>query len=575
MTIAEKRKDGTGLFRSLVQNSPDALVVVGEDLVIRYASPSAERLLGYRTDELANASVSDFLDLPALKGRRNLPDKRRDPLVEVDNPIKFEAPHADGTPRHFEATSADLLDDPYVRGKAYYIRDVTGRKEAEEELIHRAFYDPTTGLATRDLFVDRLRHALTGAIRSRTPVTILILDVDDFKTVNDNFGYDVGDQLLTMLAQRLRDSLRLGETISRLGGDQFAVLLREPASARDVSGVAARIVAALQEPISWDDHTLFVTASVGVATSGPRLCTVEDLMSAAYTAMYRAKRSGKAQHMVFEEETSAEVLEGLELESDLRRAVERDEFSLHYQPEVLLENERVFSLEALLRWNHPERGMILPQEFITTAEETGLIVQIGRWALGEACRQALLWRERYVDDAPMVSVNLSARQFQQPGLAETVAAILAETGLPPRCLILEITESLLMDVEHASNVLRRLKDLGVWLAIDDFGIGYSSLSYLEHFTVDFLKMDRSFVRRMCPDIAGSEVLVPLLIELAHRLDLMAVAEGVETGEQLERLRDMGCDIGQGNYFSKPLSSTAVYEFLNSSNAASEYNGGLR
>ena len=504
-----------------------------------------------------------------------MPDKRRDPLVEFDNSIEFEVRHEDGTPRQLEATSADLLDDPYVRGKAYYIRDVTGRKEAEEELIHRAFYDPTTGLATRDLFVDRLRHALTGAIRSRTPVTILILDVDDFKTVNDNFGYGVGDRLLTMLAQRLRDSLRLGETISKLGGDQFAVLLRDPASARDVSGVAARIVAALREPISWDDHTLYATASVGVATSGPRLCTVEDLMSAAYTAMYRAKRSGKAQHVVFEEETSAEVLEGLELESDLRRAVERDEFSLHYQPEVLLEDGRVFSLEALLRWNHPERGMILPQEFITTAEETGLIVQIGRWALGEACRQALLWRERYADAAPMVSVNLSARQFQQPGLTETVAEILAETGLPPRCLILEITESLLMDVEHASNVLRRLKDLGVWLAIDDFGIGYSSLSYLEHFTVDFLKMDRSFVHRMRPDVAGSEVLVPLLIELAHRLDLMAVAEGVETGEQLERLRDMGCDIGQGNYFSKPLPSTAVYEFLNSSNAASEYNGGLR
>ena len=565
----------TGLFQSSIQNPPDALVVVGEDLVIRYANPSVERLLGYQAGELANANALNFLIPTELKDRCNFLDKRPGSLVNPDSPIEFEARHEDGTPRQLEATSADLLDDPYVKDKAYYIRDVTGCKKAEGELIHRAFYDPTTGLATRDLFVDRLRHALTGAIRSRTPVTILILDVDDFKTVNDNFGYDVGDQLLTMLAQRLRDSLRLGETISRLGGDQFAVLLRDPASARDVSGVAARIVAALREPISWDDHTLFVTASVGVATSGPRLCTVEDLMSAAYTAMYRAKRSGKAQHVVFEEETSAEVLEGLELESDLRRAVEREEFSLHYQPEVLLEDGRVFSLEALLRWNHPERGMILPQEFITTAEETGLIVQIGRWALGEACRQALLWRERYADAAPMVSVNLSARQFQQPGLTETVAAILAETGLPPRCLILEITESLLMDVEHASNVLRRLKDLGVWLAIDDFGIGYSSLSYLEHFTVDFLKMDRSFVHRMRPDVTGSEVLVPLLIELAHRLDLMAVAEGVETGEQLERLRDMGCDIGQGNYFSKPLPSTAVYEFLNSSNAASEYNGGLR
>ncbi len=575
VTTVEERKDEIGLFRSLVQNSPDALVVVGEDLIIRYANPSAERLLGYQTGELEDARASDFLNLRALKGRCSALDKRHGSLAKPDSPIEFEVRHADGTLRHLEATSADLLDDPHVRGRAYYIRDITGRKEAEEDLIYRAFHDSLTGLATRDLFVDRLQHALTGATRSRTPVTVLVLDIDDFKTVNDSFGHGVGDLMLTMVAQRLRASLRPGETISRLGGDEFAVLLSDPASARDASGVAARIVEVLRKPISWDAHTLFATASVGVATSGPKLRTVEDLMNAADTAMYRAKKNGKAQHVVFEEEMSAEALEGLELESDLRRAVDRGEFSLHYQPEVLLENGQIFCLEALLRWNHPERGTILPLEFITTAEETGLIVQIGRWVLREACRQALLWRERYADAAPLVSVNLSARQFQQPGLTETVAAILAETGLPPRCLILEITESLLMDIEHASNVLRRLKGLGVRLAIDDFGIGYSSLSYLEHFTVDHLKMDRSFVYRMRPEVEGSEVLVPLLIELAHRLGLTAVAEGVETGEQLERLREMGCDIGQGNYFSEPLPDTAVYEFLDSGNTPPGRDSGLR
>ena len=548
-----------------MQNSPDALVVIGEDLAIRYASPSVKRLLGYQSGELANAKISDFVDPTALKAKCSFQGKKRNSPAELDGPVEFEARHADGTPLYLEAKSADLLDDPHVRGRAYYIRDVTGRKKVEEELIYKAFHDPLTGLATRDLFVDRLQHALTGAARSKTPVTVLILDVDDFKAVNDSFGHGIGDLLLTMVAQRLRASLRPGETISRLGGDEFAVLLRDPASARDASGVAARITEVLRKPISWDAHTLFVTASVGVATSGPRLRTVEDLMNAADTAMYRAKRGGKAQHVVFEEGMSAQALEGLELESDLRRAVERGEFSLQYQPEVLLEDGRVFGLEALLRWNHPERGTILPLEFVTVAEETGLIVQIGKWVLGEACRQALLWRERYADAAPVVSVNLSARQFQQPGLTEMVAAILADTGLPPHCLVLEITESLLMDVEHASNVLRRLKDLGVRLAIDDFGIGYSSLSYLEHFAVDFLKIDRSFVHRIDPEIAGSEVLIPLLIELAHRLGLTAVAEGIETKEQLERLREVGCGLGQGNYLSEPLSDTAAYEFLASRN----------
>jgi diguanylate cyclase (GGDEF)-like protein len=389
---------------------------------------------------------------------------------------------------------------------------------------------------------------------------VLFMDLDNFKVINDSLGHAAGDRLLAAAGKRIRSLLRPGDTVARFGGDEFVFLL-EDTDLDGASRVAERISEELRAPFYLSGRRFDVTASIGIAVGGGNGKHVADLLRDADLAMYRAKHSGKARYAVFEEAMNAQTLERLELEQDLRRAVERDEFVVHYQPEVSLQSGAVAGLEALVRWEHPERGLLLPEKFVPLAEETGLIVPIGEAVLEEACSWAKRWCERRPSDPPAVCVNLSAGQFREPRLADTVARILDKTGLEPNSLFLEITESTVMeDAPATAAALKELQDLGVRAIIDDFGTGYSSLSYLERFPVDYVKIDRSFVAGLDRD-PGTEMLVSAVIRLANNLDLKTIAEGVETEQQLERLRGMGCDLAQGYLFSEPLSAEVVADLF--------------
>jgi diguanylate cyclase (GGDEF)-like protein len=409
------------------------------------------------------------------------------------------------------------------------------------------------------------------------------MDLDNFKVINDSLGHKAGDRLLVEVGKRLRDGKRPKDTVARIGGDEFVVLLEDLDEGLDAARAAERLVEGLRAPFEVEGQEVFAEVSVGVAL-GVHGDDADDLLRSADIAMYRAKHGGKGRVRVFDRDMDAEARERLELENELRRAVERGELVLHYQPEVLLEADlarrprpignpvaaaarapevepRVVAMEALVRWEHPERGLVPPAKFIPLAEETGLIVPLGRWVLEEACRQAKEWRARYPGDPLMMAVNVSARQFGHPDLVSWIEEALDHAGLAPNDLLLEITESVLMeDAEHNKATLERLKELGVALAIDDFGTGYSSLAYLRRFSVDYLKIDRSFVRGLGGD-SGNEAIVLGMIGLAHAVGLKTVAEGVEFAEQLARLRAMRCDMAQGYHFARPMPRGAASQFL--------------
>lgn len=431
-----------------------------------------------------------------------------------------------------------------------------------EELVHQALHDPLTNLPNRKMLLERLRRALARTGQPENSLAVIMLDLDNFKVINDSLGHPCGDQLLIQCARRLEAVLPPGGLAVRQGGDEFSILLEQMADPTEATRVAERVNAGLRAPFHIAGREIVVTASVGVAYGTPGRHQPDDLLKAADLAAYKVKGSGKAGCAVFDHSLSAYAMARLELETDLRRALERNELTLFYQPVVALQSGRVTELEALIRWRHPTRGMIAPAEFIPLAEETGLIVPIGRWVLTTACRQACAWHEQFPDEQPLVvSVNLSARQIHNPGLVEEVAQALAETRLPPGCLKLEITESIMMrDSEATVQTLRRLKSLGVLLAVDDFGQGYSSLSYLRRFPLDVLKIDRAFVEKIGQDQQDTAI-VEAIIRLARILRLTVTGEGVETGPQCHHLRAMGCELGQGYYFARPQPSEAITALL--------------
>jgi diguanylate cyclase (GGDEF)-like protein/PAS domain S-box-containing protein len=564
---ADALRESEGRFRSLVEQSPDAILLHADGRVL-YMNPAYATLLGIRdADAAVGMSVMDLVHPDS----RPLAASRLGTLYRgkgEPTPVPYRLVRQDDG----SVVEAEIVSMPIEYGGRAAVRtharDVTAQRAMEAKLEHQSLHDPLTGLANRVLFRDRVGHAIARAARGGPPPCVLFLDLDNFKPVNDSLGHAAGDALLVEVAARLRACVRPEDTCARFGGDEFALLLeRAPDDA--ARATAGRVVEALGAPFPLGGTGVVVGVSVGIAHAGLGE-SVDEVLRNADIAMYRAKAAGRGRAEVFEPSMHAAARRRFELEAELRRAIEsvesdRDDGAgtlvLYYQPVVDLEHRRLYGAEALVRWRHPGRGLVPPIDFIPIAEETGLILPLGRWVLREACRQLRAWHDAHPDVPTVVSVNLSARQLARPELVAEVADAVADAGAPAARLVLEMTEGMLIHDNRATlERLDALKSLGVRLAIDDFGTGYSSLSYLERFPVDVLKIDRSFVRGVGRN--GHESPVTLaVISLARALGMVAIAEGVETERQLERLRELGCDRGQGYLFGRPEPAAAMTALL--------------
>jgi diguanylate cyclase (GGDEF)-like protein/PAS domain S-box-containing protein len=561
--LARTLRDREARFRSLVQNGSDLFLVVGRDGAIAYESPAVERILGFDPAERIDQPLNGILHPEDVANVTMLLDAiAEQPGADVGGEARLA--HRDGSWRVFEWTARNLVEVPSVAGFVVNAHDVTERTALEEQLRHQAFHDPLTGLANRALFSDRVGHALSRRRRERNMPAVLFLDLDDFKTVNDTLGHGQGDRLLVEVARRISDAIRPEDTACRLSGDEFAVLLDEIGDIEQASEVAARVLQRISDPIHID-RELSVTASLGLAMVDAEVREVEDVLSRADVAMYAAKSAGKARLRAYEPAMRDRAWTRLELETELRRAVDRREFTVVYQPIVDLSTGQTLELEALVRWDHPKRGRLAPDAFLDAAEETGLIIPLGRIVLETACRDVRSWQAAHPADPLGLSVNLSSSQFLDPALPETLKSVLGSTGLDGETLKLEITESAMVDADASELVMRRIRGMGIRLAVDDFGTGYSGLSYFQRFPLDTLKIDRSFVARLGRD-ARSDAIVNATIAFGKALGLTVTAEGIETAEQLEGLRESGADRGQGYLFAKPLDAADVETYLSTTSA---------
>ena len=561
--ITEQRRDEEELRSSrqslqrIFETAADAFMVLDAQGQIDFANAAAERMFALDRATIEGRTLFD--------ARWNLTDLQGEPFEQNQHP--FHIVRTSGEPLHeFEfrfdrddgrtiiasLNAAPLLDNRGLfSGIVASVADITERRMLEDRLRHQALHDPLTNLANRALVRYRLEIALQQRERTNDSVAVIFIDLDNFKYINDSLGHSAGDELLVSLAKRLRASLRVGDTPARFGGDEFVILLEDVDTPRYAVSVAERVLDAMREPFNIDGHEVFATPSIGIAFSGEGQGNADELLRHADSAMYEAKRRGKACYAIYEASMSGDALRRLELENDLRRALQNGEFELYFQPTWDLDADRVSGFEALVRWNHPSRGLVMPGEFIPLAEETGLIVPMGFGVLSSACAQAVAWNRSSAQPLSM-AVNISARQLHVPEVVPLVARALEESGLAPQHLILEITESAIVErTEQVLATMNELKALGVSLAIDDFGTGYSSLAYLRAFPFDYLKIDRQFVSSIDREPDNSAI-VTSMVTLAHALKLVVVAEGAETREEVEHLKFLGCDKGQGYFFGRPL-----------------------
>lgn len=550
-------------FRVLTESGLDLISVLAEDGTILYQSLALRGLLGYEPGETVGANVFDLIHREDVDGARAA-FRRIIETHQFREPLEFRIRHRDGQWRTFESLGTNCVDNPHIRGVVFNSRDVTDRKAIQQRIQHLAYHDNLTGLPNRGLLQDRLAHSIARADRSGRKVAVLFIDLDNFKNINDTLGHDVGDELLRQVSQRLAGCVRAGDTIARQGGDEFIVLLDNLDDGRGASVVAQKILNSLRAAFALGGTEQHVSGSVGIAVFPEDGRDAQTLMKNADTAMFHGKGIGKNTYQYFTAQMNIAVKRRMTLESALRRAVLQKDFVLHYQPQVNLETGEIVAVESLVRWKTEDSGTVMPGDFIPLAEETGLINEIGEWVLREACRQNKEWQDRGLAPRRM-AVNLSARQFADKAFLDTVVRVLQDTGLDPKWLELEITESQVMrQTEGMILLLNRLSEMGVHLAIDDFGTGYSSLSYLKRLPIQKLKIDQSFIRDITVDPNDAAIVVAI-INMARSLELETIAEGVETAGQLALLRSKECRVGQGFYFSAPISAESVYLLLRQNN----------
>ncbi len=562
--IEEALRASEERFRTVIETASDAFVSVDEAGRIVEWNRKAEGTFGWAREQAIGLPLVGTIVPERLREAHERGFERflqTDVGTLVGRTLEVSAVRRDGTEFPVELSIWATVSQGLRRINAF-VRDTSERK-ALEAVTHQAFHDPLTDLANRALFTDRVAAALSRRVDSgTTAVAVLLLDLDDFKTVNDSLGHAAGDELLVAVASRLRSCVRPGDTLARLAGDEFAILLDELDDRDDVTAVARRVGKRLEAPFEVDAMEIAVRASIGISLGQSPDARPEDLMRDADVAMYAAKARGKGGYRVFEPHMRQAVVRRMELKADLRHALERGELQVHYQPYIKLADESIVGAEALLRWEHGDRGIIPPGDFVPLAEEMGLIVPIGRWVLGEACGQAVEWGRRWPELGPLtLSVNVSARQLQDRLFVGDVAAIVSERGLAPGQLVLELTESSLVeDPDQAVQRLLELRELGIRLALDDFGTGYSSLGYLQRYPIEILKVHRAFVAELGrhPD---EPALAKAILQLAHHLGMKTIAEGVEDATQVESLRALGCGYAQGYHFARPLPPEAFAELL--------------
>lgn len=574
------------LFQLISENAADMIALVDSDGHRLYNSPAYQKVLGYSPEDLKATSPIEQIHPDDRPQVLQAAEKAR--LSGRGERVEYRIRHKDGSWRTLESTASAIRNARGQTDKLVIVnRDITDRKRAEELLVHNAFHDGLTDLPNRALFLDRLQHALTLSKKHLNyKFAVLLIDVDEFKIINDSLGHTAGDELLVQIGQRLKLSVRRADTVSRprttnvpdrpadddtlarLGGDEFTILVDDIRDPVEAVRVAERVQAELATPFVVNQQEIVISASIGIAASISPHTQAEDLLRDADIAMYRAKRAGKARCEVSDTAMHANALKRLRLETDLRRALDQGEFRVYYQPIMSLQTGKITGFEALSRWQRPE-GIVPPIEFIAVAEEIGLIIPMNRQLLLEACQHLRAWQSEFPSSPPLtMSVNVSSREFAQSDLASEIHKSLEQSGVDPICLQLEIVETIAMgDAEKSGHVLAQLKALGVRLSIDDFGTGYSSLSRLRRIPVDTLKIDRAFISHMDSDPESREI-VRVIIMLAHNLGLKVVAEGTETEEQINLLKQLHCEMAQGYFFSRPADDQAMLKLLVSNHGAS-------